>query len=275
MILFFRTLIAKSFRFLFTIPLFKKYYFAFYTYIFKPTGLFKNVIQLVNIDAIKFKLHIDDWIQQNLYFLNQYEKIELDFLKKRVKEGSVFVDIGANIGLFSLTASKLVGNKGSVISFEPFSKNYDSLHTNISLNRFTNIQIEQVAIGDTIENTTLYYNEKEKNFGMVSMNETDYSIKEKTTVITLDSYVTKNKIDAIDFIKIDIEGNEFSALNGMKTVLTNLNPILLIEILTDVELKQIVPYLKSFGYKKYYLTDNSEVSEINTNLKRQNYIFKK
>lgn len=225
-----------------------------------------------SVNSLKLKLHLDDWIQQNLFFLNSYETTELKFLKNNLKSDSTFIDIGANIGLFSLTASNIIKN-GKIVSFEPFSKNLDTFQTNISLNNKKNIKIEKIAIGAENGEINLYYNEKEQNLGMVSIHKTKDSNAEKTKLQTLDSYVENNAIQNIDFIKIDIEGNEFSALQGMASVLKKQNPVLLIEILTQKEKDLIVPFLEKLGYQKYYLYDNAELSSENKNPKRLNYVF--
>lgn len=270
-----RTIIAKLFRLLFSISFLKKHFFAVYKHIIKPLNLFNGVTQTCTINSIKFNLHLDDWIQQNLYFLGEYEKVELEFLKKSIHKNSTFIDIGANIGIYSLTASKIIDDYGKIISFEPYSKNYNSLVSNIELNKFKNIITERLAIANKNEQINLYYDEKEKNLGMVSMNERENSLKEIVQSTTLDTYVIKNNIHKIDFIKIDIEGNELNALQGMKNILANQKPILLLEILTKKDLNIIISFLNKYKYKKYYLSEYSEIVSKNENPKRLNYIFKK
>mgnify|MGYP003625066321 CR=1 FL=1 len=127
-----RTILAKAFRIIFKIPYFRKHFFGFHKRIFSPLNLFKDVTQKVKIyNNIFFILHIDDWIQENLYFLGEYERAELKILNKFLINGSVFIDLGANIGLFTLHAASLVGENGSIICFEPFSKNFKILNQRI------------------------------------------------------------------------------------------------------------------------------------------------
>jgi hypothetical protein len=110
-----RELLAFSFRTLFRIKFIRPTYFGFYKRLFKPFRLFRGVRKKINYrQGIQLELDIDDWIQQNLYFLSEYEEKEIRFLEHYLKEGDVFIDLGANIGLYSLVASRLVGRKGKV-----------------------------------------------------------------------------------------------------------------------------------------------------------------
>ena len=102
-----RSILASLFRFIFSFKFFKQKYFTFHKYIFKPYSLFHGVKrQIIYRNSIKLDLELDDWIQQQLYFLGDYEKTEIDYLYAVLKEGDSFIDVGGNIGLFSLNASK-------------------------------------------------------------------------------------------------------------------------------------------------------------------------
>lgn len=123
--------------------------------------------------------------------MGTYEEAELSFISNFLKEGDVFVDVGANIGLHTLFASKLVGNEGKVISFEPFSLNFKSLKRNVSLNKSENIVLENLAISKDSETLDILYNVKDANLGMASSFLVDYSHKEKVDATTLDSYLSR------------------------------------------------------------------------------------
>jgi FkbM family methyltransferase len=104
-----------------------------------------------------------------------------------LKEKSVFIDIGANFGIYSLYASKIISNQGKIIAFEPFSENYKKLEVNIQLNGLNQIQIEKMAVGDADSSTIIYYDKKERNLGMATLNPVEGAIKETVTIIKLDS----------------------------------------------------------------------------------------
>ena len=277
-----RFFLAKAVRLLFKIPFFKKRFFGFHKRIIAPFNLFKGVVQHMKFqDSIHLRLHIDDWIQENIYFVDEYEKAEFKTLKNLLNKGDVLVDIGANIGLYTLCASKLVGDDGHVICFEPFSTNFSALKTNLSINENSNIIVEKVAVGDSNSVIDLFYDDKEMNLGMVSSQLSEYSQTEKVTCVSLDSYLQNNPYKKVDFVKIDIEGNEYAALLGMKNILEKFHPILLVEILEDEELRQsgnkqkILGYLENLDYEKHFIDDNGELSFVEKNSKRCNYIFLK
>ena len=186
-----KIVLAVIFRFLFKIKFFKKRYFGIHQKIFKPFNLFKGVTRKIEWNGLQMSLHIDDWIQENLYFLGEYEKAELKSMEQFLTKDSSFIDIGANIGLFTLYASKLINENGQIISFEPFPENFKSLTQNVALNDCSNVRLEQFAIGEKEGAINLYYDEREKNLGMVSSMPTDRCIQEEVKVVSLDSYLKK------------------------------------------------------------------------------------
>ena len=176
-------------------------YFGLYQRIFKPFNLFKGVRKTVAFKGFVLSLRLDDWIQQNIYFLGEYEEAELSTLEIFLTKESTFVDIGANLGLFTLCASKIIGEGGSIFSFEPSEENYAALQNNLKINNITNIVAENIAVGERNGNISLFYNGQEKNLGMVTTVPTGNSFLQEAKTTTLDAYFNKSRIDRIDFIK--------------------------------------------------------------------------
>ena len=277
-----RILLAKIFRLLFKVPFFQKRFFGIHKRIFSPLNLFKGVVQVIKFKKeIYLELHVDDWIQENIYFLGKYEEAELLFIQSSLQKGDVFIDIGTNIGLHSLFSSKLVGEKGIVVSFEPFSKNFTAFKKNILLNKSLNIIPENIAISNTEKSIEIFYNSEESNLGMASSYLTEHSDSETIKAVSLDSYLRDNPLQKINFIKIDIEGGEYNALLGMKNTLTTFYPTLLIEMLENNEVNQpnnnenITNYLEKIGYKKYYINNDGSLELDEINKDRMNFAFVK
>lgn len=270
--------LAYFFRLLFKFNFFRKRFFGIHTRIFKPYNLFKGVVCQATIYNLKLNLQIDDWIQENIFFLGEYEKAELLTLSTLLKKDDVLLDIGANIGLYSLYASKIIGDNGKIISFEPFEQNFQSFTKNISLNSFTNIQVEKKAVGAENGTINLYYNQDEKNLGMVSTQSIENSISEKVLIISIDQFLEASKTKKIDFVKIDIEGHEFKALKGMQNTLLKYKPTILIEILVEnksIDNKEFIhEFLVDLGYHKYFINDNGSISNKESNSMRRNFIYK-
>ena len=251
-----RNNLAGVFRFLFTIPLFRNKYFGFHKHIFHPYQPFSKVKkQIIYRGNIKLNISLDDWIQQQIYFLGDYEKAEIDYLYETLKPGDTFLDIGANIGLFSLNASTIVGEKGRVFGFEAFGPNYGQFKANITLNSFQNISAEKMAISDKEDFIEILYNDNDKNVGMASAYLKDYTSKESVKCMQLDSYFMDHQIDKVDLIKIDIEGGEYDALLGMDKIMTELKPKILIEINKEAlensnhNEQELLDLLKKYHYK--------------------------
>lgn len=262
-----RKSLAILFKIILKIPYFKEKYFAFYKYLFKPYNLFAGVKkEIVYRNDTKLQLNIDDWIQQQIYFLNDYEKNEIDFLYNFLKNGDTFIDIGGNIGLFSLNASKLVGNSGKVYAFEAFSENFRQFNNNVKINDFKNIVLEHLAISNQQKTIEILYNEAHQNVGMASSYLQNFTSKEEIKAISLDEYVREKKISKIDLIKIDIEGGEFDAIKGMKNVLENYNPKIILEVNTltleysNHTEQELLDLLNSFGYSQKTILSQDDSS---------------
>jgi FkbM family methyltransferase len=272
-----KTLLAKAFRQLFKIKFFKRKFYGVHQRIFKPFKLFNKVVCTINYNGFKLNLKIDDWIQENIFFLGEYEKAELIALEHHLKPGDTFLDLGANLGLYSLHASRFVGEKGKVISFEPFSVNYNALKEHIAINQLTNVCLEKLAVGKETGTITMYLDEKEGNLGMVTANYIENAREEVVDIVSIDEYLDLNPIKSVDFIKIDIEGFEYPTLLGLENTLKKHRPTLLIEILEDEASAQndekVHVFLNGLGYTKNFISDNGALSNSPTNLLRKNYLF--
>lgn len=272
-----KILLARIFRQAFKLQFFRKRFYGIHQRILKPFGLFRGVVCSVDYNGFKLYLKLDDWIQENIFFLGEYEKAELDVLKKHLKPGDVFLDLGANLGVFTLHASRIVGETGKVISFEPFLINHNALKKHIKINGLTNVKIEKLAVGSESGSITLYHDESEDNLGMVTANYVENAVKEDVEIVSIDDYLQASPDLAIDFIKIDIEGFEYATLLGLENTLKKHQPKILIEILDDIEIedthKKVHDFLFNLGYKKHFISNEGQLSESPICLHRKNYLF--
>src|SRR4030095_8038429 len=177
-------------------------------------------------DSFYMFLNPTEHIQQQLFWYGYYEKELGDLLKKIIKPGDVFLDLGANIGYFSM----LVANNSpsvKVISFEPVASLFQKMNDNISLNNIKSISAINAAAGETNEDKALFDSATD-NLGMSSFKQPEnYSgKKEKVKVVTIDDWFKTSGLSKIDVIKLDIEGSELAALKGMKEVLQKQKPVL-------------------------------------------------
>jgi len=164
---------------------------------------------------------------------SNFELDERYLIQHFLKSGEIFVDIGANIGLFSLIAAKSVGKTGRVFAFEPTSSTIKLLNRNVKLNRFRNVICLQLALSFSNEKKIMFTSQDGysawNSFAMPSKGRKfEEEIVESTTI---DDFVNKyNLIGKISFMKIDIEGWEIYALKGGRKTLSRLDaPHLLVE----------------------------------------------
>lgn len=271
-----RSILSSIIRVLFQLNFFKKRHFGITVKIFKPYNIFKGVRKKVNYKGFQLELQLDDWIQENIYLLGDYESAELNTLKQFLNTDSVFLDIGANFGLFTLNAANSISESGKIISFEPFPKNFEALLRNVNSNNLNQVQLVKSAVGN--ENTTieLYLDEKENNLGSVSALPIENAIIEKVQSISIDSFLKDSSIKKIDFVKIDVEGFEYNVLLGMKETLKIHKPTLLIEIFNDENSENennINSLLIDLGYSKLFIKDDGTLSKTPIQQERCNYIF--
>lgn len=268
--------ILKLIKPIISLPLIRNYFFEFYKKFIKNRPSLDNAATISKTNGgLTLKLSVKDWIQANLFFLGKYEYSEMLVLAKLLKKDDTFIDLGANIGLYSLTASKIVGLSGQVISFEPFAKNYNRLIENLKLNsQFTaNVMPVKKAVGNSDKDLILYSNEDDSNLGMVSTKEREHTHKEVVKSVTLDSYIENGNTQKVSLIKIDIEGHEKEALKGMEKTILKFKPSFIIEILEGESKDYFNEFFKSRDYKMYFINDTGELSETNINKRRHNYVF--
>ena len=231
----------------------------------------------IQLDAIlaKMKLHLDKTKYLQATIINGlsqglcYESDYTSLMMKVIQPGDTVIDIGANIGYFSLLASSLVTKSGMVISLEPESSNFSYLLRNIKLNNLTNITAYNIAAGETQKEVTLYIdplNDGGHSLNGISPESIDLIgtgtfATSRVQMNTLDSLLASEKITAIKIIKMDTEGWEFNAIQGATSVIKRFSPpIILAEVnrsglrragASEKYLRQIMAEL---GYSTYIAT---------------------
>ena len=214
-------------------------------------------------------LNPTEHIQQQLFWYGYYEKELGDLLNKIVKPGDVFLDLGANIGYFSLlVATNFPSVK--VISFEPVQELFQNMNDNISLNSIKNISTVHAAVGETSEEKELFVAAPD-NLGMSSFYQPgNYSGKtERVKVVTIDDWFKTSGLSKMDVIKLDIEGSELAALKGMKEILQKQKPILIVEVnpetlsMFNLKPSDIYDYLKQLNFEGFLILENARLEHLN------------
>jgi len=160
-----------------------------------------------------------------------YEINQTRYFKSLLKAGSVVLDIGANIGYYSLTAAPLVGSEGCIYAFEPASQQFVRLKDNALRIGFLQIHPYKLALSDKSGEATIHL-EDEYNTGSASLRSAGpKNIWDEIVICTtLDDFVESQALDHLDVIKIDVEGYESAVLNGGHKTLERFHPVLLVEV---------------------------------------------
>jgi FkbM family methyltransferase len=173
----------------------------------------------------KLLVHTKDITMVPALINQNFEEYEIKLFKKLLKKDMTVLDIGANIGIYSVFASSIIGDGGKIFAFEPVPENYKMLVHNLSINKISNVLTFNNAIGaksGSVEISIVKDSLATHYIGKKSSNSITVD------VINVDSFVKKNKIK-VDFIKMDIEGYEGFAIEGAKKTLANKNLILMTE----------------------------------------------
>jgi len=183
-------------------------------------------LSLVPRDAVvpilRGKLRGRRWIMGSAIhrcWLGFYEYEKQRGISREVRPNSVFWDIGANVGFYSLLASKLVGS-GKVFAFEPAPRNLSYLRKHLALNRVTNVEVLPIAVSD--ENGSARFQVEQSGF----MGHLSCEGNTTVSTATLDSLVDEGKVLPPDYVKMDIEGAELLALRGASRTFQRFCPVL-------------------------------------------------
>jgi FkbM family methyltransferase len=190
-------------------------------------------------DGIKMWVSLSNYIESNIFWqgVEEEDRGQVKLLKELLNPDQVFFDIGANIGVITLIAANLLTD-GCVHAFEPSEHHLEKLHRNIEVNDFQNVRVNPFGLSDENAVHELYLpNEKEdriRNTGRATVNEiqdeNEEFQKEEIETRRLDSYVQDNNIKRIDFIKIDVEGEELSVLKGGTDTIREYQPKITMEL---------------------------------------------
>ncbi|MBW1999564.1 MAG: FkbM family methyltransferase [Deltaproteobacteria bacterium] len=210
--------------------------------------------------GIKMCLYFDCELSRYLYCYD-FETLERRFLKMFLRPGDIYIDIGANIGLFSLLAAWCVKDTGRVYAFEPAKKTYDRLCGNVALNRFTNVLCFQMAVSHQEGELPLFVSRD----GYDAWNSFAHPIEgddfstQLVKCTKLDTFVSENKLlGKVTMVKIDVEGWEMNVLRGGSLFLSRQDaPVLQVEFTekaaesAGVTCGEVYHKLEDLGYKMF------------------------
>ena len=198
-----------------------------------------------------------------------YEPHMVDTLKQILKDGDTFLDIGSNEGFFAILASKLVGSSGRVISVEPQTRLQSVIFRNIYENNAYNVNVFQKAISDSVGMATLALS-PDMNTGSSGIFQTT-KYKNPTEMIpqtTLSELLSLLNIDKVKLMKIDVEGFEYEAILGSKSIFEE-------GIIENIALELHPSILKKRGKLEADILDFLEINGYEQNREYQTFVLTK
>lgn len=210
-------------------------------------------------------IHPDDEIlSRSIVYDKIWEPETTKLIKNIIHKGDIGIDLGANIGYFTILMANLVGMSGKIFSFEPDPQNFDILQKNIKQNQLKNVIPKQSAIGDIDGKIKLYLSNTNAGWHKVFPTQfVDYEVSKKNIdvdICSLDKLFANKKID---LIKMDVEGYEWNTIQGGKQILEeNYDIKLIFEFFpmalraNNVKPDMVLRYLLDIGFHIYVIDEN-------------------
>ncbi|MDJ1175405.1 FkbM family methyltransferase [Roseofilum capinflatum] len=203
-----------------------------------------------------------------IYHNGVYEKNTVQIISQLLKPGDIFMDAGAHCGQYTLIASRSVGETGQVHSFEPDPETFKLLSKSVQLNNLANVYLNQLALSSQEGIRHLYFASSHCT-GASSLS-TPYTYSDVNCEVkctTIDSYIHQNKVEEVDFLKIDIEGHEIDALKGGNLLFSSKNsPIIITEFNEQTQnyfgstCKDLAEFLINRKYELYIIGGESPLN---------------
>ena len=201
-----------------------------------------------------------------------HERLEVKFIESVLEEGMNVLDIGANAGITTMAIAKRVGKSGKIYSFEPLAEYSEILKRNISSNGLENVEVYELAVTDQIGRVDFY--EKELSSGIVFE---EGAQKLEVPTISIDRFLSEQKIERIDFMSMDCEGSELLVLKGAEETLRKNKVKIFCEIHHDFlkqigqSIEDIVQYLQGLDFQVQSVSLND--SKLGNNLEKCEYVY--
>jgi FkbM family methyltransferase len=181
-------------------------------------------------DGFLLRLNLRNEEHRHIHYYGEHdERYELALLRKLIRPGDVFWDIGSNIGYYTCLAARLSGDTGRVIAFEPAPVTRGYLEENISLNTFGNVSVLPYAIGEQKGVAAIHMSDPTLGEGTASLKASDdRAFRVDVEVRRLDDLGPT--LPRPDIVKIDVEGVFGQLWRGARVYFSEHAPIIMAEL---------------------------------------------
>lgn len=210
--------------------------------------------------GMKYLIWTKEDIGKKLLILRSFEANETEFFKRTIKSGDICLDVGGNIGYFSLNFAKSAGPDGRVYVFEPIERNVLTIRLAAIMNRLNNIEVLESAVADSSGEVSLEIPDDDSAYAHMSTGRADARTA-TVKCITLDEFIKSKHVKKISVLKVDVEGAEHLVLKGASSLLTDkkIRPsVVMAELVNEFlgrfgsSIRDIIRYMEKFGYKPFY-----------------------
>lgn len=210
-----------------------------------------------------------DTISKYIYYFGVWEPNLTHWIRRRLSPGDVFIDVGANIGYFTLLASRLVGDSGKVVAVEALPAIFAALENNLKINCAHNVRAVNCAAWDMQEMLTIYTQPEDLpgQTTVMSAWADKYNLEDSQSRIPaapLSEILTPDEFRAARLVKIDVEGAEWHALRGLEPLMDSCRNDL--EVMIEINAKMleaegkapqdVLDFFGSYGFHAYRIEND-------------------
>jgi FkbM family methyltransferase len=215
------------------------------------------------LPGIRLRCYPDSRSASAALYCGLYDYHDMTFLLRYLRPDDDFIDIGANIGIYSLLAASII-QSGTIYSIEAFPKNFERLQENLALNQLTQVDARAIAISDQSGTVHLHPSDAD-SLPFIRLTPTERSLE--IPAESLDNLITHPT--QLSLAKMDIEGAELLALKGATALLSQQQPPVWIIELNDLSQRfghsqsDVAQFLQQYGYSLYlYDADTNQLTPI-------------
>jgi FkbM family methyltransferase len=166
----------------------------------------------------RMKVDLSDFIQRSI-FLATYEPEEVAIFRSLLKPGMTFVDVGANVGFFTLLAARSVAPSGRVLAIEPSPYAVRRLRDSVAANALATVDVVHAGLSDAEGTLPLFVPAHAGNHTPTMTEAGSDSVRVDVPVTTLERVLRDRRIDRVDVLKVDVEGHEPRVFKGAEAPL--------------------------------------------------------
>lgn len=212
--------------------------------------------------GLRFECDLADWLGQYVYLTGSYEPATVRVLVDHVRAGDCVLDVGANVGVFTLLLAALVGPRGSVHAIEPVPALRSALKRQLALNPGLPVSVHAFAAADRAGTATLHEGPA-GHAGLSSLRPlTEAAAEHRVRALPIDDLGAT--LPRVALVKLDVEGAELKALRGIAALIERDRPLIVVEV-TDRFLRgfgddaaALLAWLRDHRYRLHAMTQESE-----------------